>query len=215
MNSSDWPILSRGLLFGFGLIIAIGAQNAFVLRQGLNKSHVFIAAFISSLGDTLLMVLGIGGLGAFIANNETLSNVSIWGGGIFLFYFGARSFMAALKKEGFEDLDDLNTLNTRKKTILSALAFSFLNPHVYLDTVVLVGSLGAQYPPDQRWIFGAGAIASSWIWFFALAYGAVLLSPIFNKATFRRVVDLIIALIMWSISWTLIGQPLIDFFRNI
>ena len=114
-----------------------------------------------------------------------------------------------------EDIGEANPPETSKKIILSALAFSFLNPHVYLDTVVLVGSLGAQYPLEQRWIFGAGAIASSWIWFFGLAYGAVIFSPLFNKASFRKLVDIIIAVIMWSIAWSLLKEPILDIIKNI
>jgi len=161
------------------------------------------------------MILGVGGLGAFIANNEILSKISIWGGGIFLLYFGARSFWTALNQGDKEDIGEANPPETSKKIILSALAFSFLNPHVYLDTVVLVGSLGAQYPLEQRWIFGAGAIASSWIWFFGLAYGAVIFSPLFNKASFRKLVDIIIAVIMWSIAWSLLKEPILDIIKNI
>ena len=114
-----------------------------------------------------------------------------------------------------EEIDENKSLEPLKKTIYSALAFSFLNPHVYLDTVVLVGSLGAQYPLDQRWVFGAGAIASSWLWFFLLAYGASILSPLFNKSSFRKFVDIIIAIIMWSIAWSLLGNPLREMVLNI
>jgi L-lysine exporter family protein LysE/ArgO len=198
----------KGLVFGAGLIIAIGAQNAYVLRQGLAQRHVFITAFVSSIADILLIILGVGGLGAIIAQNETLTLFATWGGAIFLFFFAVRSFISASKSQGIIINPNPEDDSTAKTAVMTALGFSLLNPHVYLDTVVLIGSLGAQFPPHQRWWFAGGACIASVIWFFGLAFGARWLSPFFQKSWAAKALDIGIGIIMLWIALSLVWQPL-------
>ncbi len=161
--------LLQGFGLGAGLIIAIGAQNALILRQGLKRQHLFVTASISTLCDAILILLGVGGLGSVIAGIPVLTVIATWGGALFLLYFGLRSFRSAMVK---------STLDTSKASaqpvrlggaILTVLAFSLLNPHVYLDTVVLVGSVGAHYQGNERISFAIGAMLASCAWFFSLA----------------------------------------------
>lgn len=195
--------IATGFFLGASLIIAIGAQNAFVLRLGLMRQHVFPVVLICSLSDALLMAAGIAGMGALVKQSPVLLQVVTWGGILFLATYGFLAFKRALGQD--EELKSVRGgAISLKKAILSALAFTYLNPHCYLDTVLLVGSLSAQWPGDQKWLFGAGAIASSFTWFFALGYGARLLSPLFEKPMAWRILDFIIALVMWAIAASLL-----------
>ena len=204
----------KGLVFGAGLIIAIGAQNAFVLRQGLARRDVFLTALVSTLGDVFLIALGIGGVGALIAGSRTLTLAATWGGGLFLLYFGWRSFNNAGRGHGLDLGLQQDKAGGPRKTVLAALGFSLLNPHVYLDTVVLIGSLGAQFPPGQRWYFGAGAMLASALWFFGLAYGASKLAPWFEKKWAAQALDLLIGVIMWGIAFSLLWEPVAALFAG-
>jgi L-lysine exporter family protein LysE/ArgO len=197
----------EGFIFGAGLIIAIGAQNAFVLRQGLTRNHVFATALICTLSDMVLIALGVGGLGTVIASSQVLTSIAAWGGGLFLLYYGARSFISARKSQGINSLEKSVSPDTLRKTIAAALGFSLLNPHVYIDTVVLIGSLGAQYPVDTRWGFAGGAMLASLSWFFGLAYGAARLTPIFEKPLAAKLLDILIGVIMWMIAFSLLKEP--------
>ncbi len=195
------PVYFEGLGLGASLIIAIGAQNAFVLRQGLRRQHVFITALICTLCDLTLITLGVMGLGAFIEHAPILLDLTKWGGAAFLFFYGFRSFRSALKPE------TLNTENyadkeavTLRSTILAVLAFSLLNPHVYLDTVILLGGIGARHPLNQRPSFILGASTASLLWFFGLAYGAALLTPLFRKPITWRLLDIFVGCVMWLIA---------------
>jgi L-lysine exporter family protein LysE/ArgO len=193
--------------FGLGatLIIAIGAQNAFVLRQGLLRKHVFITALICFLCDVTLITLGVAGLGAVIEAAPVLLKIMTWGGATFLFIYGLRSFRNALKPQKLvtEDYGDKTGTSVRA-TVLAVLAFSLLNPHVYLDTVILLGGLGARHPAAERPSFIVGATTASLIWFFGLAYGATLLTPLFRKPVTWRVLDVLIGCVMWLIAARLV-----------
>jgi len=193
--------------FGLGatLIIAIGAQNAFVLRQGLLRRHVFITALICFLCDVTLITLGVAGLGVVIEAAPVLLQIMTWGGAGFLFIYGLRSFRNALKPQSLDtdNFSDKKVLSLRG-TVLSVLAFSLLNPHVYLDTVILLGGLGARHPAAERPSFILGASTASMLWFFGLAYGASLLTPLFRKPITWRVLDVLIGCVMWLIAIQLI-----------
>lgn len=202
-----WQPFLRGLSLGAGLIIAIGAQNAFVLKQGLARKNVFAVAIVSSLADIVLIALGVGGVGTIITSNKILTDVATWGGATFLFYYGWRSFKLASKEVKKEFGVEQKSESDLKQTITAALAFSFLNPHVYLDTVVLIGSLGAGFPLAERWWFGGGAMTASVIWFFGLAYGASWLTPFFQRPGASKVLDIIVGIIMWLIAISLIWEP--------
>jgi L-lysine exporter family protein LysE/ArgO len=200
--------LLQGFGLGAGLIIAIGAQNAFVLRQGLKRQHLFVTASISTLCDAILIILGVGGLGAIIASVPALTIIATWGGALFLLFFGLRSFRSAMVTSAL-DADKASTqLASPGSTILAVLAFSLLNPHVYLDTVVLVGSVGAHYHANERVSFALGAVLASCTWFFGLAYGAAWLAPLFRRPLAWRILDIVVGCIMWTIAASLIWTAL-------
>ena len=183
-----------GLGTGAGLIIAIGAQNAFVLRQGLLRQYVLPVVLVCIIGDVLCICAGVAGMGALIRANEWLLDLFRWGGALFLMIYGL-------------ELSE-NRAGSLIKAVSSCLAFTFLNPHVYLDTVVLLGSIAAQYGEDLKWVFAAGALTASILWFTGLGFGARLLLPIFQKPQAWRILDSLIAVVMWAIALTLVTNPI-------
>jgi L-lysine exporter family protein LysE/ArgO len=201
-----FPYLSSylsGAGLGASLIIAIGAQNAYVLRQGLKRRHVGLVVSICAAIDVLLIGLGIGGMGALIARAPFLLDVIRWAGAIFVFLYGARAFLAAWRGPGHLDASDGET-QTALGAASTVLALSLLNPHVYLDTVVLLGGIGARYGwPRNAW-FAAGAMCASIVWFTTLGYGARLLQPWFEKDVAWRVLDVIVGCVMWWIAAALV-----------
>jgi L-lysine exporter family protein LysE/ArgO len=201
MKMSVWL---QGFALGASLIIAIGAQNAFVLRQGLRRVHVFPTASICTLCDMALIALGVAGLGAVIAHSPLLIGLATWGGAAFLLYYGYRAFRAALRPGAMELAASIPQPTYLRATILATLAISLLNPHVYLDTVILLGSIGARYPQEQRMWFATGAMFASLVWFFGLAYGATWLAPLFQRPAAWRVLDAAVGCIMWVIAASLV-----------
>lgn len=199
----------KGLGLGASLIIAIGAQNAFVLRQGLRRQHVLLTALFCTLCDATLITLGVAGLGAAITSVLALLTAATWGGAAFLFLYGLRSFRAAIRA-GTLDTDTASTpaAHSARGTVLALLGFSLLNPHVYLDTVILLGSVGASHPAIERPSFVLGAITASLLWFFGLAYGAALLAPLFRKPITWRALDLLVGCVMWVIAAGLVRSAL-------
>jgi L-lysine exporter family protein LysE/ArgO len=193
-----------GFFLGASLIIAIGAQNAFILRQGLLRQHVFILCLICALSDALLIIVGVAGLGRFISGNQTLVTWVTVGGVLFLLAYAIKAFMRAFQSNVVRVEGEGASLSS---AIAACLAFTFLNPHVYLDTVVLLGSLSAQFDGDGRIAYCAGAALSSFVWFFGLGYGARLLLPVFQKPRAWQVLDVLIGLTMtalaFSLLWTL------------
>jgi len=200
------PLL-QGFGIGAGLIVAIGAQNAFVLRQGLKRQHLFVTAAVCTLNDLALIALGVAGLGAVVSQSQFLHTIALWGGAAFLLFYGFRSFRSALNP-GTLEADTSARKITLRQTILTALAFSLLNPHVYLDTVVILGSVGSQRPPDERLSFAIGAMLASTVWFFGLVYGASRLAPLFRRPEVWRALDTLIGCIMWIIAASLILEAL-------
>jgi len=195
-----------GLSLGFSLILAIGAQNAFVLRQGLKKEYIFSVCFICSLSDALLIALGVSGFAFMLAKMPWINPVVKFGGALFLFIYGVNSFWAAYKNNE-SLLPSKNEKSSLFAVTLTCLAFTWLNPHVYLDTVMLLGSISTQYT-GQKIQFALGAIFASFVFFFALGYGARALTPIFNNSTSWKILDLLIGCIMWCISFSLIKEQL-------
>jgi L-lysine exporter family protein LysE/ArgO len=193
--------LIAGFLTGAALIIAIGAQNAFVLRQGLRREHVLAIALVCATSDALLIAAGIAGLGALIRSTPALLEVSRYGGALFLAAYGLAALRRALRARGLTV--DAEVGSSLGAAMAACVAFTFLNPHVYLDTVVLVGSLASQRTNGEQWVFGAGAAAASYVWFFSLAYGARLLAPLFAKPVAWRVLDALIALVMLALAVSL------------
>ena len=194
-----------GLLTSLSLIIAIGAQNAFILRQALARNHVFMMAIIAALADALLILVGVLGLSVFIEGNRWLLEVIRWLGAGYLVWFAIKSFRASMKSE---TMDAGAGQDLSRKTILvSLLGFTFLNPHVYLDTVIFVGSL-AQPWGDLRMNFAVGAMTASFIWFFSLAYGAKALSKFVTKPSFWKVLDRAIGALMLFLAGSLLFAQL-------
>jgi L-lysine exporter family protein LysE/ArgO len=195
----------EGLFLGLSLIVAIGAQNLFVLRQGLKHEHVFAVALTCSLIDSALIYVGVAGVGTLIAQNVVLTAMAAWGGALFLFVYGALALKAAIWPQ-IEEIGPGSEIPKRSlSSLLSATAaFSLLNPHVYLDTVVLLGSIGAQYPSEHRFIFATGAAVASFVWFFAIGFGARVASPILSKPQAQRGLDIFVWVVMWAIAGGLV-----------
>lgn len=196
-----------GLGTGAGLIIAIGAQNAFVLRQGLLRQHVLPVVLVCIGGDILCICAGVAGMGALIRTNEWLLEFFRWGGALFLTVYGISAARRAASGNGSMEISEVGA-GSLMKAITSCLAFTFLNPHVYLDTVVLLGSIAAQYGKDLKWTFASGALTASVLWFTGLGCGARLLLPIFQNPKAWRILDTLIALVMWAIALTLVFNPI-------
>lgn len=186
-----------GFALSLTLILAIGAQNAFVLRQGLRKSHVFWVCLTCAVSDAVLIAAGVAGFGALGQAVPWFEPVMRYGGAAFLIWYGARNAMSAWRGGAALAAEGINTQSLRS-TILTLLALTWLNPHVYLDTVVLLGSISAQY--DNRLAFGVGAVCASFVFFFSLGYGARLLSPLFAKPRSWQILDGLIAVTMWAIA---------------
>ncbi|MDP2062556.1 MAG: LysE family transporter [Phaeovulum sp.] len=186
-----------GLRLGLGLIVAIGAQNAFVLRQGLRREHVFAVAFFCAVSDAALIALGVSGFALAAEAAPWLGPGLRWGGVAFLVWYGARAFLAAWR--GGSGLVAAGGAASLAATLATIAALTWANPHVWLDTVVLLGAVSAQYPGQGK-AFAAGAISASFLFFFALAYGARLLAPIFAQPRAWVVLDLLVGVVMWSIA---------------
>lgn len=190
-----------GFGLGLSLILAIGAQNAFVLRQGLRGEHVLAVALTCAVSDALLIAAGVAGFGTLVEAAPWIVPVFRWGGAAFLLAYGARAAWSAYTGGG--RLDPGAAAGGLRRAILTCLALTWLNPHVYLDTLVLLGSISTQ--ADTPRLFGAGAVIASFVFFFSLAYGAALLRPIFTKPAAWRVLDAVIAVVMWAIAYSLIA----------
>ena len=195
------PAALNGFLLGASLIIAIGAQNAFVLRQGLRREFVFAVCLICSLSDALLIAAGVAGVGTFVAASPTLLKWVTAAGGLFLFAYGIRSFLRALRPGVLQAGEGRARLGA---AVATCLALTFLNPHVYLDTVLLIGSLSGRYEGAARLAYAIGAGVASFVWFFGLGYGAALLQPIFADRRAWRLLDIGVGIVMWAIAGRLV-----------
>lgn len=193
------PILLEGFLTGAGLIIAIGAQNAFVLYQGLKKNYPFTIAVTCALVDMILIFFGYAGLGVLVKKYPIVHQLALYFGVSFLVYYGFKAFNRARKTETLQAKSE-ERINSYGKAIAVTLAFSLLNPHVYLDTVVLLGSISSQYTPPLNFYFALGAMVASIVWFMTLAFGARLIAPLFNKPLAWKILDIFIGVVMWWIA---------------
>lgn len=192
-----------GLSMGLSLIVAIGAQNAFVLRQGLRHEHVFWVALTCALSDAVLITVGVAGFGRMAVALPWLDPVMRYGGAAFLLAYGARSLRSALRGTGALEVSEGPVAEPLGRVLAACLAITWLNPHVYLDTVVLLGSVAVQFP-GSKVAFGAGAVTGSFLFFFALAYGAKRLRPVFARPVAWRILEGVIAAIMATIAVTLV-----------
>lgn len=198
----------QGFFVSFGLIVAIGAQNAYVLKQGLLKQHIFWVCLVCFLCDFTLLSLGVLGLGSLISqSNLATLGLAIFGA-VFLLWYGFRSFRSAYQGGANLSVDGTRSQTTLKQTIATTLALTLLNPHVYLDTLVLVGSIASPLATTEKYQFLIGAVFASALWFFGLGYGARLLIPLFAKPNTWRVLDGFIGVVMWAIAFSLIKYAL-------
>jgi L-lysine exporter family protein LysE/ArgO len=220
---------ASGFATSAALIVAIGAQNGFVLRQGLKREHVLPVVLVCALSDMLLIGLGVSGFGALVQSNAALLTLARWGGALFLIGYGLLAARRALTSQAMA-MDGPGEAvasgpavaslalagpgpataavapdNSLRAAVLACLAFTYLNPHCWLDTVVLLGAVAAQQPEGARASFGVGAASASAVWFFALGYGARLLAPLFAKPVAWRVLDGAIAAVMWTMAGMLLS----------
>jgi L-lysine exporter family protein LysE/ArgO len=187
-----------GFSLGLSLILAIGSQNAFVLKQGLKGEHLLLVCLICAASDAILILIGVSGFHFLVAKYPEVASVARYGGAIFLFFYGLRSFYNAWHSSSALKPSD-TVSNSWIKSALICLAFTWLNPHVYLDTVVLLGSISAQFA-DELVYFTTGAMTASFTFFFALGYGARLLRPMFARARSWQILEVLIGCIMWAIA---------------
>jgi L-lysine exporter family protein LysE/ArgO len=192
--------LLPGFLTGLSLIIAIGAQNAFVIRQGLMRHHVLLVVSICAISDAALIFLGTGGLGTLIQSRPSLLEFIRWFGVIYLTWFGIRSVRSAFKSQSLS-AGEGSAMST-SKVVSICLSLTFLNPHVYLDTVILLGSIANQFEGD-RWFFAIGGAFASLVWFSAIGFGARAASRYMSKPIFWKILDSVIAIVMFTIAITL------------
>ncbi len=192
----------QGFGIGLGLILAIGAQNAFVLKQGLKKQHVFWLCLVCALSDSMLILFGVLGFSKLILLYPNLLVIAKYLGALFLLFYGAQHFYQAFKVQQCLHLSE-NQETKLLPMIMICLALTWLNPHVYLDTVVLIGTVSTQFPTTQIY-FALGAMTASWVFFYSLGYGARLLSPLFQQARSWQILDFLIACMMWGIAISLL-----------
>jgi L-lysine exporter family protein LysE/ArgO len=191
-----------GFSLGISLILAIGAQNAFVLKQGLKKHHVFVVCFICALSDAVLIAAGVAGFGVIVKQYPQIELLARYAGAIFLVAYGLKSFYSALTSSHSMEAEG-ELLPSVYKTVLACLAFTWLNPHVYLDTVVLLGSISTQYE-DTKLLFSSGAMFGSFVFFFSLGYGARILIPVFQKPISWKILEFVIGFVMLFIAASLV-----------
>ncbi len=197
--------VSTGFLTGLTLIIAIGAQNAFVLRQGLRRDYIFMVVIFAALSDALLVFTGILGLGQLIVSVPYLLEVMRFAGAAYLLWFAYGAIRRAINPEVL--VPGEKVVSNRWKVLGTIAALTYLNPHVYIDTVLLLGTIGNQFGED-RLLFGVGAAIASFTWFFALGYLATTLSRFVGNQMFWRVFESLVAVVMIAIALTLIFSPL-------
>ncbi|WP_028454580.1 LysE/ArgO family amino acid transporter [Chitinilyticum litopenaei] len=193
----------QGLGLCASLIMAIGAQNAHVLRMGLARQHVPLTIAICIVLDCVLIALGVAGMGKLIEDTPLLLGLARWGGAAFLLWYGLRAWRSALSSQSMQH--GLAPAIDRRTAILSVLSLSLLNPHVYLDTVLLVGSIGGQQAPEARPLFILGAWTASILWFVSLGFGARLLAPLFMQPLAWRILDGLIGAVMLAIAVALLN----------
>ena len=189
-----------GVAIGFSLILAIGAQNAFVLRQGLLRQHFFAVALFCSLSDAILIAVGVSGVSWFIG--DLIKAYSFWVFGaaaVWLMVYGTTHLRSAFRQNRLI-LDEVQAEKSLLSVLSTAALFTFGNPHVYLDTVVLIGTMAMKFVPYERVLFAAGASLASFVFFFSLAYGARLLAPKMKNQTIWKILDVMIAVVMFSLA---------------
>ena len=200
---SAFNTLIAGFSLGLGLILAIGAQNAFVLKQGIRKHHVFWICLCCAVSDALLIVAGVGGFASLMALYPWIDTLTRYGGALFLLAYAVLSFKDAIYDESAVDYSAAEKPQSLRSALLVCLAFTWLNPHVYLDTLVLIGSVSTQYA-EQRELFALGAVTASFVFFFSLGFGARYLGPLFAKPQAWRYLNIFVGCTMLAIATGLV-----------
>jgi L-lysine exporter family protein LysE/ArgO len=195
-----FEVILQGALISGALIIAIGSQNAYVLKQGLLNNHIFYVSFISTLGDLLLIALGVFGFGILSQEFELFTKIITVAGILFLLYYGTSAFISSYKANNNLSVSLTTRKDSFKKTLIMSLSMSLLNPHAYLDTVIIIGGLTSNYTYDNKVLFYIGASIGSSIWFFSLGYGAKFLIPLFKKNRTWQILDFFIGCMMYYIA---------------
>jgi L-lysine exporter family protein LysE/ArgO len=193
---------TQGFTLALSMIIPIGSQNSMLLSQGIRKNHHFMTAGLFILYDAMLISLGVLGGSLILTSNDMLFSLLTWGGIVFLMSYGAMSFKTAFNGVKTGD-DKVATQKSLKVVVLTTLIVTFLNPHAYIDTVMVIGSVGGQYSGDAKIYFLIGAISGSIVWFSTLAIGAAKLSVQLSKPIVKSIIDFSIGLVMWFIAWSL------------
>lgn len=201
-------VFFQGLMLSLGLIVAIGAQNAFVLRQGLLGQHVVSIVLFCAACDALLIGAGVFGLSQALEMSPLLSQLLAFGGAAFLGFYGWQALQRARRNQSLNAAGDAQQGSSRTLVMMQAAAFTLLNPHVYLDTVLLAGSIGAQQPELMRPWFVLGASMGSLLWFGSLGFGARRLAPVFARPRAWQVLDTLIGLMMLSLAVLMLRQGL-------
>ncbi|WP_386697838.1 LysE/ArgO family amino acid transporter [Lonepinella sp. MS14436] len=195
----------KGILVSASLIMAIGSQNLFVLKNGLRQNHVLLICLVCFLCDFVLISIGVMGVGALFAQNPYFSAALALLGGLFLLTYGFWAFKSSLYPQNKLDLSGEQVKFSAKNTLFATLAITLLNPHVYLDTVVILGGIAGTMSFDEKLLFLIGASLSSFVWFFGLGFGAKLLIPLFKNPTSWRVLDFVVGCIMFWIAYELLS----------
>ena len=197
--------LLKGLILGAGMIIPIGAQNSFILNQGIKRNHHILAATICIICDLLLISIGIFGGGKLISSNELLMLFITIGGILFLLIYGGMSFRSALRNQ-YHSVESVDKRPSRKMIIATTFAVTLLNPHVYLDTIIILGSVGGTFEGEDRVAFAVGTILASVLWFYALAIAAAKLAPWLSRSKVQQTIDIIVGMIMFVVAYTLVDS---------
>lgn len=205
-----FSVYFQGIALGMALILPLGPQNAFVMNQGVRRQYHLMTAGLCSLSDILLICAGVFGGSALLNQSPLLLNLVTWGGVAFLLWYGWGALRTALS--GNIALDSASAVQqSRWRIIATMMAVTWLNPHVYLDTFVVLGSLGGQLPAAARYWFALGTISASVVWFFGLALLASWLSPLLRTRNVQRVINLLVGLVMWFIAFRLAQQGMMGF----
>lgn len=192
----------QGLGTGGGLIVAIGAQNAFVLSQSVRGNHPVMIALICIFCDAVFITAGVAGFGAAVSTNPSLSQWVSWGGAGFLFFYGWGSLRSAIRGGSLDANDQV--IRSLKAVIFTTLAVTLLNPHFYLDTVILLGGVSSQFQGENRFSFWVGAVSASALWFVCLSIGGRMLAPLLKKQISWRILDSLVCATMWTIAVSLV-----------
>lgn len=208
MDSAFLSAALKGFMLSAGLIMAIGAQNMFVLRQGLKREHVWPIVMFCAAADAMLIVAGVNGLGALLSAVPGLSMALSLGGAAFLIWYGYGALRRSMAPSSL--IVDHQVGISLTTALASTAAFTFLNPHVYIDTVMLMGTIGSSIPADERPWFVMGAASASFVWFASLGFGARFLAPLFAQPITWRMLDLLIALMMAALAVSLLQSAFVD-----